>query len=169
MSDFDQQNQNVNNQVNINIQTNPSQDADVLLKQAIEFLEARSFQQSINLLHDAIKADPSLSNAYYYLALALLKGRRPKVLKRNEIEEIDQLLVSAIKQGYSDGTIQWFRVLLRDDYYNGNRMRCPSPSVSEIIASINPNSTNKNRLQLLLKKLPMNDNQLYVQLVNCIL
>ncbi len=166
MASYDQQHQRVNTQFNINLEAPPSPDPDVLLNQGIQLLEATSYQQSINLFNDAIKANPSIAYAYYYLALALLKGRRPKILKRSEIEEIDQLLTTATIMGDPDATVQLFRALVRGDYYGGNRMNCPSPSVANILESIHPGAINIDRLRALLAKLPMTDNQLYIELVN---
>jgi tetratricopeptide (TPR) repeat protein len=164
MASYDQRNQHVNTQFNIN-QVSQSPDPDTLFNQGIQFLEAKSYQQSINFLKDVIKADPSIAPAYYYLALALLGGRRPKILKRSEIEEIDQLLTTATAMGDSDATVQWFRALVRDDYYSGNRIKCPSPSIANILESIHPGATNIDRLRVLLAKLPMTNNQLYIELV----
>jgi hypothetical protein len=65
----------------------------------------------------------------------------------------------------SDATVQWFRVLVRDDYYSGNRIKCPSPSIANILESIHPGATNIDRLRVLLAKLPMTNNQLYIELV----
>jgi tetratricopeptide (TPR) repeat protein len=165
MASYDQRDQRVNTQFNINVEGSQSPDPDVLLNQGVQLLEAQSYQQAINLLNDAIKADPSIPYAYYYLALALLRGKRPKILKRSEIEEIDQLLATATAMGDSDATVQWFRVLIRDDYYGGNRMKCPSPSVATILESIHPGATNIDRLRVLLAKLPMTNNQMYIELV----
>lgn len=164
MASYDQRNQRVYKQINI-VEGPKPVDPDVVFKQGVQFLKVKSYQQSINFLNDAIKADPSIPYFYYYLALALLRGRRPKILKRSEIEEIDQLL-SAATVGDSDATVQWFRALVRDDYYRGNRMNCPSPSVEDILGSIHPDAAiNIDRLEELLVKLPMTDNQLYIILV----
>lgn len=164
MTGYDQRNQRVNTQVNVNVQSYQTSDSDVLLNQGTQLLEAKSYQQATDLLRATIKVDPSLASAYYYLALALLKGKRPKILQRSQIEEIDQLLCTATAMGDFDGTVQWFRALLRQDYYSGNRMNCPPPSVSEIVSSINPGATSLKRLQMLLIKLPMSDDQLYDEL-----
>jgi hypothetical protein len=164
MTNYDQRHQQVGTQYNINIDASQSADVEALLNQGINFLEARSYPQSINLFNEVIKADASIAVAYYYLAIALLKGRRPKILKRSEVEEIDQLLVSAVACGDSDATVHWFRALVRDDYYGGNRMNCPPPSVQTILASIQANTTKLGRLRSLLAKLPMADNAMYSRL-----
>lgn len=163
MTEYDQRNQRVENQFNY-VQSSQTSDPNALLKQGIQLLEVKAYQQATDLLRAAIKADSSLAVAYYYLALALLKGKRPKILQRSQIEEIDQLLCTATAMGDFDGTVQWFRALLRHDYYSGNRMNCPSPSVPEIISSISSGTTSLNRLQMLLIKLPMSDDQLYSKL-----
>lgn len=139
-------------------------DPRVLIKQAIKLLDIKAYQQSIDLLNTVIETDSSIAEAYYYLALANLRGQRPKFLKCSEIDLIDQLLYTAIIMGDTDETIQWFRALLRDDYYGGNHMNCPPPSVEDIISSIHPEATDINRLRSLLKKIPMPDNQLYAWL-----
>ncbi len=165
MTSYDQRKQRVNTQFNINFESTEHIKPEDLLKQALTLLESKSFLQASGLLKTAIKNKPTFSTAYYYLAIALLKGRRPKVLKRSEVEEIDEILSATISLGDSDGTILWFRALLRDDYYNGNKMRCPLPSVTEIITSTRSEYTDSDRLRSLLKILPMTDNQLYNNLV----
>lgn len=170
MPKYDQRNQHVNQQFNFNLQNHQSLDPIDTLNQGVQLLEAKSYQQAVDLLRETIRIDSSLTVVYYYLALALLGGKRPKVLKRSQIEEIDQLLLTAIAMGDSDGTLQWFRALMRYDYYVENRMKCPSPSVSEIISQIDASSVDYNRLRTLLIKLSfMANNQLYCDLVTHIM
>src|SRR5207237_1703758 len=111
-------------QVNVagdtNIQVQPQQDGVVLFNQALQFLKARAYQQAISTLKEAIKVDPTIRSAYFYLAVALLKGKRPKVLVRSEVQEIDELLCTAISMDSSDGLFHWFRALILDDYYTAN-------------------------------------------------
>ncbi|MEZ2239520.1 hypothetical protein [Microcoleus sp.] len=166
MASHDLRNQRVQTQFNINVEAQPSPDPAVLLNQGIQSLDVKSYQQSINFFNDAIKANPLIAYAYYYLALALLRGRRPKILKRSEIEEIDQLLATATAMGDFDATVYWFRALVRYDYYVGNGMNCPSPSIESILEFIRPGETNIDRLRALLVKLPMTGNQMYMELVN---
>ena len=163
---YDQSNQRVNTQLNFYVADKSSTAPDLLLNEGIKLLEAKSYQQSINLFNDAIKANPLIACVYYYLALALLGGRRPKILKRSEIEKIDQLLATATAMGDVDATVYWFRALVRDDYYGGNRMNCPSPSIASILEFIRPGETNIDRLRALLVKLPMTGNEMHMELVN---
>ncbi|MBW4543059.1 MAG: hypothetical protein KME25_01215 [Symplocastrum torsivum CPER-KK1] len=165
MANYDQRNQKVDTQVNVNFQS-PSPDPFVLLNQGIKLLEAKSYQQAIDVFETVLAVDSSISYTYCYLALALLKGRRPKILKRTEVEEIDQLLNAATEMGDLDGTVQWFRALVRDDYYNGNRItKYPPPSVIDIVKTALSCNVDIARLLALLARLPMSDNKLYATLV----
>ena len=166
MANYDQRSQQVDTQVNVNFQTPSQPDPTVLLNQGIQLLEAKSYQQAINRFEAVIKTDCSISDAYYHLALALLKGRRPKILKRIEVEEIEQLLNAATTMGDSDGTVQWFRALVRDDYYNGNGItNYPPPFVRDIVTTALSCNVNIDRLVALLVSLPMSNNRLYIELV----
>ncbi|MEQ9481876.1 hypothetical protein [Coleofasciculus sp. F4-SAH-05] len=166
MTNYDQRNQRVNRQFNVNIQSHSKSDPTILLNQGIKLMEAKAYQQAINVFRAAIETGHASSDAYYYLAIALLKGKRPKILNRSEVEEIDQLLNAATAMGDSDGTVLWFRALVRDDYFNGNRItNYPPPSANDIITTALSCNTNINRLIALLQKLPMFDNQLYALLV----
>ncbi|MCP2728328.1 hypothetical protein [Limnofasciculus baicalensis] len=170
MAQFDQRWQQVYRQLNINFQIASSPDPTLVLNQGIKLLEANSYQQVINAFTLVLEIDRSMSDAYYYLALALLKGRRPKILKRSEVEEIDQLLSAATSMGDSDGTVYWFRALVRDDYYNGNRItNYPPPSAMTLFNKALSCQTNIDRLRALLARLPMFDNELYGVLVQQIL
>lgn len=152
-----------------NIQYLSQASGEELLNKGIQLLNQKAYQQAIDVLNGAIKTEPSLSTTYYYLAIALLKGKRPKVLKCNEIKEIDRLLDVATMRGDSDGTIQLFRALVRDDYYSGNRLNCPPPSVADILKSIRSSTIDISRLRMLLTRIPMPDNQLYTALAEQIL
>jgi len=167
MASYDQREQSVETQVNLNFQIPYKQDTTVLLNQGIKLLEAKSYQQAIDKFKAVIEADCSMSNAYYYLALALLKGRPPKVLTPREVEAIDQLLKATTTMGDSDGTVQWFRALIRDDYYNSNAItNYPPPFVMDIVTTALSCNTNIDRLRALLARLQMPDSQLYAVLVN---
>ncbi|MEQ8384680.1 MAG: hypothetical protein RH949_20200 [Coleofasciculus sp. A1-SPW-01] len=166
MTNYDQRNQWVDTQFNLNIQSPSEPDPTMLLNRGIELLEANAYQEAIKALRSAIETGHASSDAYYYLAIALLKGKRPKLLNRSEVEEIDQLLNTATVMGDSDGTVLWFRALVRDDYFNGNGItNYPPPSVNDIITTALSCNTNINRLIALLQRLPMFDNPLYALLV----
>jgi tetratricopeptide (TPR) repeat protein len=135
--------------------------AEELLNQGIHLLKHGAFQQAINVLNDAVKANPSLSDAYYHLALASMKGNRPKVLQRSEVEAIDQLLSIAISLDQANGVFHLFRALVRHDYYEINRLRYPPPSVEQILGEVKNELVDSSALLALLNQIPMRNNPLY--------
>lgn len=141
-----------------------SVNAEELLDRGTQLLRHGVYQQAIDVLGEAVKADPSLSDAYYHLAVALLKGKRPKVLQRSEVEAIDQALSSALLLNRTNGVLHLFRALVRHDYYEVNRLRCPSPSVEKILEELKNCYLDRSALLSLLNQIPMKNNPLYASL-----
>src|SRR5438105_15080446 len=100
MSKFDQRGQRIGKQFNagrdIVIGRDELVDVDDLLASARKQVRATAHLLAIPTLREALRIDPRRRAAYYYLAVALLKGRRPKVHTRSEIEEVDQILATAL-------------------------------------------------------------------------
>ena len=142
----------------------PQPDVAILLNQGIQQLRAKSYQLATNTLKAVVSIDPSIRSANFYLAVALMKGKRPKVLNHNDIQEVDELLSIVTAANHEDGLFHWFRALVRDDYYNGNRLICPAPSVQEIISMALAGHADANELRALLTALPMQQNKLYMAL-----
>ncbi|MBE9066468.1 CHAT domain-containing protein [Leptolyngbya cf. ectocarpi LEGE 11479] len=133
-----------------------------LLIQVAQLLQAKSYQQAVILINKVLEHDSLNSKACYYLALAKLRGRRPKVLRRAEVEEIDRLLNTSLISATESSAIHFFRAVLRDDYYISNSLRCPSPSPKEIINSIN--EVDVNALRELITFLPRFKSNLYTSI-----
>jgi hypothetical protein len=142
----------------------PQPDVPMLLNRGIKQLRARSYQQATNTLAEVVKADPSIRMATFYLALALMKGRRPKVLNRNEIQALDELLSAVTCGNHADSLFHWFRALIRDDYYNGNGLLCPPPTVQKLVSTALAGNINVSELRELLRELPMLNNRLHMML-----
>jgi hypothetical protein len=162
LPEFDQRHQRVDRQYNI---VNPEPDPAVLIQRGIAQVRAASYKLAADNLRKALSIDPSIRRTYYYLPVALLRGRRPRVLVEPEIREIDELLAAAMAMNDDDGLFKWFRALLRDDYYNSNRLICPAPEVNELVAAAAAATTDRGELRTLLQDVAMPDNRLHSQLL----
>jgi len=80
---------------------NSSVTGQELLNRGIQLLKNQAYREAIDVLSDATKTDPSLSDAYYYLAIALLSGKKPKKTDGWTITSIEEKLNSAV---YGDAT-----------------------------------------------------------------
>lgn len=147
------------------IYNNVSDSAETLLSKGMQLLKQGGYSQSIDVLNQAISADPSLVDARYYLAIALLQGKRPKVLTRKVVEAADEAIAGALALVPSNGVFHVFRALIRHDYYEVNGMRSPAPSAMEIMQSIGRYPVDKSQLEQLLTQLSaMKNNPLYASL-----
>jgi tetratricopeptide (TPR) repeat protein len=72
-------------------------DEKSLFSKGIQLLNKKAYQEAASLMNNVIKADPSISDAYYYLAIALLKGRKPSKVDQWTIESIEDNLKVAIR------------------------------------------------------------------------
>jgi two-component SAPR family response regulator len=52
-------------------------DRKLLFSKGLQLLSRKAYQDAASLMNDVIKTDPSMSDAHYYLAMALLSGRKP--------------------------------------------------------------------------------------------
>jgi hypothetical protein len=146
----------------------PPPDPAILVEQGVVQLRAGAYQRAAEKLRQALDTDPACRRAAYHLALALLRGRRPKTLAAAEVREIDELLGAAIASAGGDGLFHWFRALLRDDYYNGNGLTCPAPTVGELVAAAAARNVDRDELRALLHDVPMPGNGLHSELVRAL-
>lgn len=120
----------VNGNVIIN---NQEPNAKKILERGKKLLQIQSYQQAIETLEHAIRLLPTNEYAHYYLALALLDGKRPKLLKLSTIKVIEQHLQSAInlQSKFGEAYVLW--AMVKHDYYVLNGMRDRSPSYQDLL------------------------------------
>lgn len=154
------------------VQVSPRPDAQALLERGVRLYKAGAYAQALPVLAEAASHDPGLSDAWLFQALARLRAadRRPKLLSLGEVEAIDKLLVVAQTANSSDALIYYLRLLVRDDYYNGNGLRCPEPGVERLVALAGacPPIT-EDRLAMLLRECPLPRNRWYQALQQLLL
>ena len=108
-------------------------DAATLLKRGVQLIKARSYDAAIDALSQALKTEPTVADTHYYLAVALLKGRRPKVLNRAEAENISQYLQTACTLDDSRSHYYYLWALVKHDFYQLNGFGVKPPGVIELI------------------------------------
>jgi tetratricopeptide (TPR) repeat protein len=129
---YDQRGQTVNNQVNISIEQQ-SQDAKKMLENGVQLVRVGAYKQAINILTDVIKITPLVPTAYYYLALALLEGKRPKVSIRPTIESIERNLETACQLNSDQAHYYYLWALVKYDFYFLNGFMIRPPSIKDLL------------------------------------
>jgi len=168
MANYDQRNQNVNNQHNVNINTTePS--VEELEKRGMELFRVREYKLAIDTFVKILPQKPQLLDLNYYIALALIYGQRPKLLTFAEIQDIQRRLRNAteLNRECSHGLILW--AIVNEDYFTMRHIYETSPTTDDLIERINSSKpvkalhvnemathihAPKNRIWELLRKLP---------------
>lgn len=92
------------------------------LKDGVRFLNRKMYAQALSCFESVIMEDVSDPDAYFYAAVAKLGGKRPFLLSRTAINEIERYIESAI--AYGDCAVyNCFYAYVRYDYYEKKMLR----------------------------------------------
>ena len=141
--------------VNItNIHQVLTEDSAALLKRGIQLTQAHAYDYAIKALNLAIESDPSEPANYYYLALALLKGRRPKVLTRSEAEVISQYLQTSCALNDSHCEYYYLWALVKHDFYASHGFSVGTPNIVELLEKAIKLKRNYKAIREMLNLIP---------------
>jgi len=85
-------------------------------------LNNRSFERAIESFNKVIDVYPDYADAYFYCALAQLKGKRPYLQTLSNVKNILQLLDTAIEYD-SKGRYYYLLSFIQCDFYEKKRLR----------------------------------------------
>jgi hypothetical protein len=105
-------------------------------------------------LNSAIESEPSQSANYYYLALALLKGRRPKVLTRAEAQTISQHLQTSCVLDDSHCEYYYLWALVKYDFYASHGFSIGTPDIVELLGKAKNLESNREAIREMLNLIP---------------
>ena len=134
-------------------------DASSLLKRGVELINLCSYEQAIAALSQAIDAAPSTSEAYYYLALSRLRGKRPGALNYSEAEAITQNLKTACRLDGKQAHFFYLWALVKLDFYIRNGFEDRPPYIEDLLNSAEINKLNPPVISHLLEHIGAEDNQ----------
>lgn len=115
---------------------------DVTSKMAIAmfYIRLKLYDLAISTLNRVIEISPDDSEAYYYLALSTIKGRRLKVLPMSDVKNIVRLLNAAIAIDDSPKYI-YLKAILYYDYYHLNSLVPPDNDYHSIFTDAKDSGT----------------------------
>ncbi|MCB8965356.1 MAG: tetratricopeptide repeat protein [Ardenticatenaceae bacterium] len=122
------------------------EDSSSLLERSILLIQAHAYDQAIETLNSALKLTPENPRTHFYLAFAMLKGNRPKLLKLSTIQAIENHLQVAIDIDPKLGQAYILWSLLKYDYYVMNSIRESPPTIAQLLQqnwSVNQNEINE--------------------------
>ncbi|MEM2144420.1 MAG: tetratricopeptide repeat protein [Candidatus Jordarchaeaceae archaeon] len=124
------------------------------------YLELGLYDLAIKYFSVAVEQIPNYADAYYYYALALLKGKRPKVLTLTEIKKIEDYLKAAIQIDDTKSKYYFLWALIKHDFYIKNGLRVNPPTFEELITQGNCKQYEKDEIDKMLQLVPTNDSEL---------
>ena len=83
-------------------------------------LSQRSYNQAANVLQSAVKTDPLLSEARYYLAIALLSGKKPRKIDEWTIRDIEENLDAATRRSSNNPKYYALWAIVKYGFYTMN-------------------------------------------------
>ncbi len=89
---------------------------DISLSKGLIFFRMKIYDLAINIFDQHISDDPSEPEAYFYRSLAMLRGIRPYLLKREDINNTETYLNAAIDIEPA-AIFLFFRSYIRYDYF----------------------------------------------------
>jgi tetratricopeptide (TPR) repeat protein len=168
MAHYDQRGQRVNTQINaenIVIQSTPKPSISDLLERALQLLKAHAYEQAISVLNEAIIIDPSIPDVYYCLALASLKGKRPKLMSLSTVRTIEKHLQTATELDPNcGGHVYLLWALVKYDYYVLNCMFDRPPRIPQLLA--HSRSVSRDRLSQILAHVHLPGNEIWEELLS---
>jgi len=137
MSKYDQKNQKVENQYNadkIDIFINsPTPTETDLLEKGKSLLKVKSYSQAIKIFEQCLEIKSDAPETYYYLAIALLRGNRPKLINLSTIRAIENNLKTAIQLEPKLGGAYVLWASIKYDFYVLNGMYDHPPSYQDLL------------------------------------
>lgn len=192
MSHFDQRNQSVHTQYNINISTLSELDrVDEALKQKIlsiyegriggngqpaqfyravglHYLDIGLYDESIEAFQSARKTDPSNANTFYYLGLAHVAGKALRSCTLSQIRTAESFLDASMRLGMNQAHLYYLWVLIKYDFYRANGLRETAPSLDELLESALSARLNPIEIAHLLQHIEVSNSPIWQHLVELV-
>ena len=121
----------------------------------LSYLDQGLYDLSAAALRRALGKTTHEADLLYYLALALIGGRRPRSLTLTTIRQIESYLTAAIRL---EGRKPHYKLLLaavKHDYYASNGLRIPPPPVDQLLYETANGEIDPKEVRLMLQHAPL--------------
>lgn len=142
------------NNLTFNEAPSPNEEAQHLLDVGKRYLSSRSYSQAETALRSSIGKSIENTEAFYYLALAILRGRRPRSLHRRQVLEIEELMRPLAESNEPQYHHLLLLAYLKHDYYLANGQKVTLPSPAELLAMSEAVQPDHYKLKELSQHLP---------------
>ena len=134
--------------------------AQELLMRGVGLVRAKAYQEAGTILTQSLLAAPS-GDGNYYLALASLQGKRPKVLTYSQAVSIRQKLSAACGLDASKAHYWYFRALLEYDFFLENGFTEDVDEIEDLLETGDSCRHIRSFIVELLDHVPASDSEVY--------
>jgi tetratricopeptide (TPR) repeat protein len=140
------------------------EDADTHFSLGLVYLQLKLYDAAVKHFNRTIELAPENADGYYYCALALIRGRRPKVMAVKEIRIAEEYLMTALQLDDKQAKYFYLLGILRHDYYDNNGLRAPDPSPGDLFRRASERRSDPWEIERLLGSLTLRDDALIAQI-----
>jgi tetratricopeptide (TPR) repeat protein len=137
-----------------------SEDGELHFQIGLLYLQLRLFDLALKHLKNNIDLCPESADGYYYVAVALFRGRRPRVLMMQEAQAIERYIETAINLDGRPAKYFLLLALLRFDYYESNGLAVRRPSSRDLVAEARSKEADGWETERLIDALMLEDEDL---------
>lgn len=99
-------------------------DVSALYSVGLFYLELKNYELAVKNFAEAISQSPDDPDVYFYYAIALNGGKKPRKLMLKDVKKIEEYLNTALRLEKRANALI-LMALIKDDFYNGNCMTMP--------------------------------------------
>ena len=147
------------------LRDNPD-DGELNCAMGICYLDLGLYDLAIKYFAKAVEEMPDNGDSYYYYALALLRGKRPKISTLAEIRKIEENLNAAIKIDDTKSEYYYLWALIKHDFYTCNGLAVKAPTVEDLIGEARSRPYDDTEIRKMLQRIQIGDQDLMTSVTN---
>ena len=128
------------------------------------YLQLRLYDLALTHFRKAVELEPDFADGYYYVALTMLRGRRPKTLMIQEARAIESQVGAALQLDPRPAKYYFLLAAVRHDYYLSNGLASPLPSPRDLLEVARDKEYDSCEVQRLLNSIILRDEALVAQI-----
>ncbi len=132
------------------------------------YLQMGTYPLAQKYFEQVIDLSPEISQAYYYFALANVRGRRLKILPLKEVRKIENYLETAIQLDENSSHYKLLLAMLKRDYYESNGMKISPPGPDDLLAELHGQDVHSSEFSRMKEAVKVEDVETYVRGLNLI-
>lgn len=132
-------------------------DGEAIFFLGLFYLRLKLYDFAIKNIEKSIELMPEESDVYFYYALALMKGRKPKLISLTEIRKIEDYLKTAIQLNDTNANYFYLWALIKYDFYLKNGLRSQTPTLDYLLDEIKSKNISTDEIEKLRNMVPVTD------------